>query len=445
MRKTTLLLPAALLDILLPSAVAATEAPAPTTLRLTLAEAIARARQSSPRLAQLRSLETAAAEGLRAARAGRLPQLDLSASYNRNSNVPELVLALPGAPPRTIFPNIPDTYRAHGGMSLPLYTGGRVENGISAADQQRLAAGKDVEGGLEDLVVETSTAYWSLVTGQQSARVLAESVASFEAHLKDARNRLDLGMAARNEVLAFQVERDRAELARLQSANAAEVANANLLRLLGLPPATRIEPVEPMAVPTVSSEEPEPLVAAALQKRPEVAALHARIGAAEANVKVARAGSLPQVGLSAGYDYANPNTRILPLAPEWKSTWSVGVSVGLTAFDGGRTSAAVAQARAQAEAARQQLEDLRRRVRLEVTSRVLEMATARAQVEVAERNLEAAKENVRVSRDRYHEGVIPSSELLDAETALLRAGLDRTAAATQVHVALANLDRAVGR
>ncbi len=50
-----------------------------------------------------------------------------------------------------------------------------------------------------------------------------------------------------------------------------------------------------------------------------------------------------------------------------------------------------------------------------------------------------------MARDRYREGVIPSSELLDAETALLRAGLDQTSAATQVRIALASLDRAVGR
>jgi len=110
-----------------------------------------------------------------------------------------------------------------------------------------------------------------------------------------------------------------------------------------------------------------------------------------------------------------------------------------------RTSAAAAQARAQAAAVRHQLEDLERRIRLEVTSRVLDLGTSRATVEVAERNLEAAGESLRVSRDRYHEGLIASFELLDAETALLRAGLDRTTAATQLRLAQASLERAVGR
>ena len=56
---------------------------------------------------------------------------------------------------------------------------------------------------------------------------------------------------------------------------------------------------------------------------------------------------------------------------------------------------------------------------------MLELRNAAAAIPVAERGLESAHENLRVTRDRYREGVIPSSELLDAEVALQRAGLDR--------------------
>lgn len=416
----------------------------PATLRLTLAEAVSLARASSARLAQLRSLETAADASFSAARAERLPQLDLSASYTRNSNVPELTISTP-AGTRTIFPNIPDNYRSRAGLSLPLYSGGRIEGGIGAASGERAAAAKDLEGGIADLVLETATAYWSLVTARENQRVLREAVASFDAHLKDAANRQDVGMAARNEVLAVQVERDRAELTRLEAANSAEVANANLLRLVGGTPGSQIEPSEPVTTALAAPEEVETLAVQARQARPELAALRSRVGSLEGSVRVARAASLPQARVEAGYDLANPNLRILPLAARWEGTWSVGVNVSIAAFDGGRAGAVTAKAKAQAEAARHELDDLERRIRLEVTARALDLATARAVIGVAQRNLEAAGENVRVSQDRYREGVIPSSELLDAETALLRAGLDLTSALAQLRIATASLDRAVGR
>jgi outer membrane protein TolC len=451
--------------------------PLPAPVRLTLAEALSRAREGSAHLAELRSLAAAAGAGLTGARAERLPQIDASANYTRQSDVPELRLTLPGLGTETVFPNIPDNYRGHLGLELPLYTSGRIANAVTANARQLTAANQDVQQGRADVEQETATAYWSLVTARDSERVLAESLVDYDAHLKESRDRRDVGMAASNEVLAVQVQREQAELARLQAASSAAVANANLLRLLDLPPGTGIEPVEPLAEPAASpppagpaslvnpaspansalpaspaaaaappaAEPPAALVAAAEAARPEIVALRSRIAAGRANAAATRAGLWPQANLSAGYDYANPNPRILPLEPRWKSSWSVGAVVSLSLFDGGRTAAAAAQIDAQADALGHRLEDLERRVRLEVTQRLLELGTARQAAGVAVANLDSAHENVRVARDRYHEGVIPSSELLDAETALLRAGLDRTNALAQVRVALANLERAVGR
>jgi outer membrane protein len=408
-----------------------------------------------------------------------MPQVDVSAGYTRQSDVPELRITLPGLGNRVLFPNIPDNYRAHTGLALPLYTGGRIESSVAASSHLLAAANQDVEQGQAELVQETATSYWNLVTARAGERVLADSLADYETHLKEARDRRDVGMAARNEVLAVEVQRDQAELARLQAAAAAAVANANLLRLLDLGPDLQIEPTEPLAedaaptsagpltappaapagplpagppVPAPSglpapagAEPPRELIATALAARPELQALRSRIAAERASAAAARAALRPQASLSAGYDYANPNPRVLPLAPEWRSSWSAGATVSLLLFDGGRTAAASAQLESQADALAHRLEEAERRVRLEVTQRLLELSTARQAAAVALRSLDSARENVRVARDRYHEGVIPSTELLDAETALLRSGLDRANALTQVRIALANLARALGR
>ncbi|HEX4965948.1 MAG TPA: TolC family protein [Thermoanaerobaculia bacterium] len=424
---------------------AAAEAPAGNTVRLTLSEALERARTNSPRLESLTALESAAEAAKQGALAERLPLIDLSGGYTRNSDVDAFSLTLPGLGTRTLFPNIPNNYRLHAGASLPLYTGGRIESVIAVAGRQREAAAQDRSGALNDLLLETQTAYWGLVTARESARVLTEAETTFEAHLKDAKNRFEVGTAASNEVLAVQVERDRAELARLQAENSAAVVNENLIRLVGLPPGSRVEPVEALTAPPAGAVDTETLVTAALAVRPEILALQARAQAARAAVEIQKSISRPQASLSLGYDYADPNPRILPPRDEFRGTWSAGVTVAVRAFDGGRAAAAAAQASAQADALDRQVEDLKLRLRLEVTSRLLDLSTARAALAVAARNLDAAKENVRVARDRYQEGVVPSTELLDSETALLRAGLDQTAAATQVRVALANLDRAVGK
>lgn len=187
------------------------------------------------------------------------------------------------------------------------------------------------------------------------------------------------------------------------------------------------------------------LVQEALTRRPEKAALQERIAAGEARVKAERAARRPQVTVGGGFDYANPNRRILPPAAEWQDSWDVSLNLSWSLFDGGRSTAARERAAARTDALRQQAEDLDRRIRLQVTQRQLELEASRRAVEVAVRNLEAARENSRVASERHQAGVIPSSERLDAEVLLLHAALDHTEALAQLRTARAALDRAIGR
>lgn len=443
--------------VLLPAFAATTAASAqapdaspasPSSVRLTVEETVARAIAASPRLARLAALESATEAQRRAAHAERLPQVELSAGYQRRSDVPELSIAVdPSQPARrvTVFPNIPDNWRLRAGVALPLYTGGRVAGQIEAAEQGRQAAREDLRAGRADLVLETKDAYWSLVTARESARVLQESMKAYDAHLRDAQSRERFGVAARNEVLAVQLERDRVELDLLRAEAAAELAQANLQRLLDLPAATRVEPGEALAAPAGTPFDVETLVAEAAAARPERRALAARASAASAAVGVERGARLPQLALSGGYTLANPNREIVPPTADWKDTWDVGVGLSWSVFDGGRRSAGEARARAQADAAAAQLRELDRAIRLEVTQRALELRTAEARLAVSSRSVESAQENRRVAADRYREGVIPSSELLDAEVAQERAALSRTEALAALRLAAAALERAVGR
>jgi outer membrane protein TolC len=452
---------AALLPLLLAGATASAQAPleAPVPARpaeagvvaLTVEEAVARAIAVSPRLARLSALVTAAEAQARGARADRWPQVDLGAGYTRRSEVPELAIFAPTDDPAqpveriVVFPSIQDNWRVRAGAVLPIWTGGRLGGQIDAAEQGKAAAGEDLRAGRADLVLETKNAYWSLVTARESVRVLQESMRAYDAHLADARNHERFGMAARNEVLAVQVERDRVELECLRAEAEADVGEANLHRLLDLPPRTRVEAREPLEASAVPPPDVEALVAEAQAGRAERRALAARAAAAEAIAGAERGTRLPQVALTGGYRFENPNRDIVPPTPDWKDTWDVGVGLSWSVFDGGRRSANEARARAQAGAVREQLRELDRTIRLEVTERVLELRTAFARLAVAERSVESAAESRRVAADRYREGVIPSSELLDAEVAHERASLARTEALAVLRLAAAGLDRAVGR
>lgn len=415
-----------------------------TPVFVSLDDALERARANAPSLESLRALERSAEAERREARAGRLPTVDLAAGYARSSNVPELTVPFPDGD-RTLFPNLPNTWRSRVEASVPLYVGGRVSRTIDAAEARRTAAASDTDAGALDLELETRIAYWSLATARDRVRVLTDAMRAYDQHLADARHREELGLVPHSEVLSVSVERDRAELTRVEARNAAAVEEADLARILGLPPGSTIELTDPLDAPEPTPIDLEVEVARALESRPERAALAARRRALEAAAAAERGARLPAVAAAAGYDYARPNRKILPLADRWDDTWDVSVSATWRAFDGGKSKAAQARRSAEAESVTALLEDFDRRVRRDVTARVLDVSSARDAIEVAERAETAAREALRIVADRYVEGVAPSSDRLDAEVALLRSGLDRAEAAARLRTALAALDRATGR
>lgn len=436
-----------LLALLLPQATGAQEPgdPVPRRLPLTLAEALERAREASPRLGELEARLAARQAEDRRARAERRPEVDVSAGYSRLSSVPELSVFQPGIGTTVIFPDIPNRYTGRLDLELPLWTGGRIRSRIDAAGHLADAARGDLAAGLADLDLAVTESYWALVVFGERERVLARAIETFEAHLADAENRRRFGLAAANEVLAVKVERDRAELARLEAEESVRLVEADLARLLALGPEVAVEPSDTLEAEPAPEEELEALVAEARATRPEVAALEARVAAAELAVRAAQGARRPALGLAAGYDYARPNPRILPLTDETDDSWDVSLRLTYRLFDGGKVEAEVAAAQAEAEAARWRLEELELALRQEVTAAVTRRRTAGAAVAVAQVNRASAQENVRVARDRFRHGLIPSSELLDAETALLAAGLDLTAARARQRLAEARLTRALGR
>jgi len=105
----------------------------------------------------------------------------------------------------------------------------------------------------------------------------------------------------------------------------------------------------------------------------------------------------------------------------------------------------VAEAAAYQRAARERLAEFDTILEVEVRQRRLDLESARAALSSAEDSLRAASEARRVVSDRFDAGVATSTDVLDAQVALLQAGLDRTQALASIRFAEARLERAMGR
>ena len=412
---------------------------------LTLDDAIAQGLANSLRLAELQARQDSA-EAIQLGRAAeRRPSVAAVGGYTRMNHVEEFVIVQPGLGRQVVYPDIPDNFRARLDLQWLFYTGGRLDALERAAQAERQASGEDLAAARADLRLEITRAFWVLVTTREAEQVLARSLERIGGYVRDLRARLDQGLIPPNELLSAEAQQSRDRLASIEATNTRGIAEADLRRLLGnqepgpIEPAARLDPV------VGASANVDELIAAAIAARPERRALAERVAAARARTEAAKSGLRPQVGLNGGYDYASPNPRFFPRSDEWQDSWDVSVNASWTLWDGGRTQAARAEAEAWARVAAARLSDFERQVAFEVRQRHLELESSRAAIAATFDGVRAAAEARRVVAERFTAGVVTNTEVLDAQTALLQAELDRTRALANARVSEARLARAVGR
>ena len=421
-------------------------AQAPPTLRLTLEDALSKAVETSHRIAEAQARESAAQAGVAIRESAERPTVTANAGYTRTNHVLPFSVPSPGGIPLLVYPDVPNNYTARLEMRWPIYTGGRTDALERAARAEAEAVGAERQTAQADLRLEVTRAYWALVTAKASLDVLEQGVARSQAHVNDANQRFTAGLVPPNEVSSAAAQEARARMMAIEARTQRDVTSAELARLIGVAPDQPLEPTGELARTTTASPgRLGPLVESARATRQERRALERRVAAADAQGDAAAAGRLPTIQFLGGVDYARPNAKIFPRADVAQDSWDVGVGATWSLWDGGRTDAEVAQARALSQAASERLAEFDSQLGVEVRQRALELESAVAAIEAATSGVTAAADARRVVDERYRAGVIAGIEVLDSEYALLQAQLDLTRAQANVRLAEARLTRALGR
>ena len=416
----------------------------PVASRLTLADAIARAFETSHRLAEGRAREQGAQAALKGVQAGDKPMVVVSAGYTRTNHVEEFAFGQ-GSARSVVYPDIPDNFATRLSMQWPIYTSGRVDALERAATAEAQAVSADIETSRADLRFEVVRAYWAAATAREAVRVLEESAARADAQLRDARLRFDVGLIPPNEVSSLEAQRSREQAQLIEASNLRESAFIELRRLTGAAEESVVELADYLDTTVAGAQDSTALVREAFDQRPERKALTLRIGGIEARQQAAETGNKPVVAVGAGVDYANPNQRIFPRKGEWQESWDLSVNVSWPFFDFGRTKAQVAEIAAVALATRERLAEFDSVVSADVRQRLLDLDSSQAMVRAASEAVRSATDARRVVGDRFTAGVATSTDVIVAQVALLENELARTRALAGVRLAEARLHRVLGR
>jgi outer membrane protein TolC len=429
------------------AAAALVEAPAFAQAPLTLDAAIARALKQNPAARGADAARREASERTRQARAGWLPRLDLTETWQRG-NQPVFVFGSILAQRSFTEANFAVDALNHPDPVSNFRTGVSVEqvvfDGVRTLSASRSAAiGEEIaDAGSRDtaaaLRLGVIEAFGETLMAQANRAAAAAAVASAEEDLRRAERRRDGGLATEADVLAVGVQLAQIRERQISAASRETVARLRLNEIMGEPLDTRFE----LLVPAPPEVEPPPLAeleTEALANRPDVARAAAQERLAREAITAARSGFYPQAAVQGVYEF-NGGTF-----SDRASAWTVGAVLRWNIFGGFADSAKLGEAKAATERARAERERQETAARVDVRTAVARLEDAQARAEVGRLAVAQAKESQRIVRDRFDAGLAPVNDLLRTAMAVLDADSHQTAATIDVLISAALLERARGR
>ncbi|MCC7416891.1 MAG: TolC family protein [Acidobacteria bacterium] len=432
--------------VLMLVALAATGAPAGAQTKLTLADAIARAREDTAGARALAAAVDEADARIRRASSGYWPRVDLAETVQRG-NQPVFVFSSLLAQRRFSAAsfavdalNHPDPVtntRTAIGIEQTVFDAGMTRLGVQAATLDRDMAAATSDAVRQDLAFQAAQAFVAVLQHEAAVGAADAAVAAAESDRQRASARRDAGLVTDADVLAVEVHLADVRQMQIAAVGDLAVARLQLADAVGLPPATPIAPIAP--VPPPDPDDSDALVQEALANHPALGQADLQLQLADNRRRSARAALWPAVGAQGGWELNGATFG------SQRSSWAIGAEVRMNLFRGGADAATMAEARHAYLRAAAERERAARRIEVEVRGALTQLAAARARAQAGQAALTQARESQRIVRDRYENGVAGVTDLLRAAGAVVDAESRATAADMDVILRGVALDRARGR
>jgi len=402
---------------------------------LSLQEAIDLSIKNSNQLKASQARIEQATGALQEAKDNKLPNASVSGSYLRvnSPNINLKTKAFEGSDSSGNSGSSPAVNQAMYGIlnvSLPVYTGGRIRYGIESAKYLQQAVMLDAQNDKEGIILNAIKAYINLYKASVTVNVVKENLQQ-SLHRDSVLSRLEqTGLLARNDLLKAQLQSSNIELSVLDAENNRDIANVNMNLMLGLPEQTVITIDSSSFDKNIELKNLTDYEQLALQNRKDIQALSFRKKAATTGIAAAKAEMYPSIALTGGYVAADiPHLLTI--------TNAVNIGVGIK-YDIGslwKTKSKIVQAQAREKEITANQALLDNAVRLHVNQDYENFLLSRKKIEVYERAVAQATENYRITKNKYDNNLVNTTDLLDANVSLLQSKINLAVAKADVLLA----------
>lgn len=335
-----------------------------------------------------------------------------------------------------------------GNVSLvqPVFMGGKIVTYNQITNYTKELAKLMNAQQLQDLLYKTDETYWQVVQLVNKKKLVDAYVDLLRKTNEDVSALIEEGVATQADGLSVKVKLNEAEMAQTQVDNGLALSRMLLAQICGLPMDEPLRLADEALddFPLPAEDEVAVDVNEAFLNRNELQALDLASKIYKKKERIVLADLLPSVAFSANYLVTNPSV-FNGFKNDFGGMFNVGVIVRVPITAWWEGSYKRNAARAETRIKQLEWEDAREKIELQVNQSVYKVNEAGKKLAASTRNMESAEENLRCANVGFEEGVIPTLNLMEAQTAWMSARSALIDAQIEMRLTRVYLNKALGK
>ena len=390
------------------------------TRQMGIEELFRLADEQSKSIQTYRTGKEAAEEALKAAKAQRLPDVNvsLSASYLGNGKLWD-----------RDFGNAMTVDMPHFGNNFALeaqqviYSGGAISSGIKQAEIGKALAELDLQKNVQEIRFLLVGHYLNLYKLDNQIKVLQKNMELTDEVIANMRARREEGTVLKNDITRYELQKEQLNLQLTRVKDARRIANHQLVTTLHLSGNTEICPDTLLLreqIQTLTEDDWQDMAEA---NNIVLKQTQAAIRMNEQKVKQERAERLPHISIVAADHLDGPITIEVPVLDNNFNYWYIGVGVKYNLSSLFKNNRKLKQARLNIRQAQEQHQLAQEQVENAVQEGYVNFLTAFTDLRTQENSVRLADENYHVTDNRYKNEMALLTDMLDASNMKLTADL----------------------
>lgn len=341
-----------------------------------------------------------------------------------------------------------NTRNALGGDILirqPVYTGGAITATNRIADINVRTADDNIDLKQQSTIYDVDEAYWQVVSLRQK-QLLAQQYLKLVTKFHDDVNKmLKAGVATRSNELRVAVRVNEAEMNCTKVDDGLELSRMHLCQICGLDLDSNIQLADENITDDATPKGTDAFTTdwKLKNQRPELRLLQDAVDLSEQNTKLVRSAFRPQVAAFGGYMLSTPNL-LNSFNHDLDGMFHIGIGVRIPIWNWHEGRHKVRAAQQATIMAKMELADMTEKINLQVSQARFRLKEAYKKLNMARSDVKSAEENLRCANVGFKEGVIQTTDVMEAQTAWQSAQTEKIDALIDVRMADVNLRKALG-